>query len=1041
VSFLEFPIRRYQFTLVAFLCLIALGWYAFTKVPREEDPYFKIPGYTIAAIYPGADPKDLERLISKPIEDRLAALDDVMKIETSIRDGVSFIAIEFETFVDADKKFDEVTREVNALRPDFPPETQVIIRRFSPGLVNTIQVALVSDDAPYRELEDYARELKDRLKTVDGVRTAETWAYPARELRVAVDLKRMAELNLAPSQVIAAVQSENANIPAGFIDLGPRSFSLKTSGSYTSLDQVRDTVVASVEGRIVRIRDVADVSWNTSAYSYTGRYKGRRAVFVTANQKDGYNILEVRERVIAAVDNFRANLPKRVKLEVGFDQSENVKHRLDRLYGDFGIAIGLVLLTLLPLGWRAAGIVMVSIPLSLSFGLACLYFLDYSLNQLSIAGFVVALGLLVDDSIVVVENISRHMRNGRSRVEAALAGTKQIFVAILGCTATLIFAFLPLLALPGTPGKFIRVLPMAVVTTIIGSLLLALFFPPFLASRILDEKSQSHENVFLRRVMGVIHNYYRPALHWCLARPKLTVAVALGGSLLLSAALVPLIGSSLFPKADTPQFLIQVESPNGTSLAETDRALNFVEDELRRMPQVKSWFSNLGHGNPQIYYNHIQRNDAANYAEVFVQLHEYDTNKTPRELQALRGRLARYAGAHIYVHEFANGPPISAPISVRVIGPDLTVIEQLSHKVEEMVKATPGTRDVKNPLNIARTNLKLRIDSRKAQQLGVQTAELDKAVRLSVAGIPVGTFKETTGEQYPIVVRTPITQQAQFGALEEVRVPAINGATLPLSQLATLEFEKAPTLIQRFNRERAMTIDADAAEGYNVAALTQQIARQLDAMAWPRGYHYSLGGEKEASQKAFGGIGIAIIVAIFGIFAILVLEFGNFKSTLIVLTVVPLGVLGGLIMLLLSGNDISFVASIGFVALVGIEIKNSILLVDFTNQLREDGVPLDEAIEQAGEIRFLPILLTSATAIGGLLPLALQNIGLYSPMSWVIIGGLITSTLLARLVTPVMYKLIPPEIHPLSHSSDAASGGTLAGPAGALPAPAARLEH
>jgi CzcA family heavy metal efflux pump len=1040
MSFLEFPIRRYQFTLVAFMCLIALGWYAFTKVPREEDPYFKIPGYTIAAIYPGADPKDLERLISKPIEDKLAALDDVMKIETSIRDGVSFIAIEFETFVDADKKFDEVTREVNALRPDFPPETQIIIRRFSPGLVNTMQIALVSEDAPYRELEDYARELKDRLKTVDGVRTSETWAYPSRELRVALDLRRMSELNLAPAQVIGGIQSENANIPAGFIDLGPRSFSLKTSGSYTSLDQVRDTVIASVEGRIVRIRDVADVSWNTTAYNYTGRFNGKRAVFVTANQKDGYNILDVRQRVAAEVERFKTGLPKRVSLQIGFDQSDNVRGRLNRLYGDFGIAIALVLLTLLPLGWRAAGIVMISIPLSLSFGLACLYFLDYSLNQLSIAGFVVALGLLVDDSIVVVENIARHMRMGHSRVQAALAGTKQIFVAILGCTATLIFAFLPLLALPGTPGKFIRVLPMAVVTTIIGSLLLALFIIPFLTSRVLKEESQSHENPFLKRVMSVIHNYYRPALHWCLARPKLTVAVALGGSLLLSAALVPMIGSSLFPKADTPQFLIQVESPNGTSLAETDRALTYVEGELKSMPEVKSWFSNLGHGNPQIYYNHIQRNDAANYAEVFVQLHEYDTNRTPEKLQALRERLSRYPGAHIYVHEFANGPPISAPISIRVIGNDLNVIESLSHRVEDMIKAMPGTRDVKNPLNVARTNLKLKIDSRKAQQLGVQTAELDRAVRLSVAGIPVGTFKETTGEQYPIVVRTPITQQAEFGALEEVRVPSLSGSTLPLSQLASLEFEKAPTLIQRFNRERAMTIDADAAKGYNVAALTKQITAKLDAMQWPRGYHYSLGGETEASQKAFGGIGIAIIVAIFGIFAILVLEFGNFKSTLIVLTVVPLGVFGGLLMLLLSGNDISFVASIGFVALVGIEIKNSILLVDFTNQLRAQGVPLDEAIEQAGEIRFLPILLTSATAIGGLLPLALQNIGLYSPMSWVIIGGLITSTLLARLVTPVMYKLIPPEIS-VNPSRTTRTGGTLAAPAGVLPAPAQRLEH
>jgi len=1038
MTLLEFPIRRYQFTLVAFMCLVALGWYAFTSVPREEDPYFKIPGFTIAAIYPGADPKDLERLVAKPLEDKFAALDDVLKMETSVRDGVSFTAIEFQAFTDADKKYDEITRELNALRPDFPEGTQVIVRKFSPGLVNTIQIALLSEDAPFRELEDYARDLKDRLKTVDGVRSSESWAFPERELRVALDLRRMSELNLSPNQVIAAVQSENANIPAGFVDLGARTFSLKTSGSYETLDQVRDTVIASLEGRIVRIRDVAEVSWNTGTYSYTGRFNGKRAVFVTANQKDGYNILEVRERVMAVTNAFAEELPKRIRLEVGFDQSKNVSSRLSRLYIDFGIAIALVMLTLLPLGLRAAGIVMVSIPLSLSFGLACLYFLGYSLNQLSIAGFVVALGLLVDDSIVVVENIARHMRMGYSRVEAALAGTRQIFVAIMGCTATLIFAFLPLMALPGTAGKFIRVLPMAVVTTIIGSLLLALFIIPFMTSRVLKEETQAHENPFLKRVMSVIHRYYRPALHWCLARPRLTVLAALGGSLLLSAALVPVLGSSLFPKADTPQFLIQVNAPNGTALSETDRALRVVEAELSKMPEVKSWFANLGHGNPQIYYNHIPANDASNYAEVFVQLHEYDTDETPVKLQALRERLDRYPGAHIYVKEFANGPPISAPISVRVIGNDLNVIEQLSHKVEDLVKATPGTRDVKNPLNVSRTNLKLRIDSRKAQQLGVQTAELDRAVRLSVAGVPVGTFKDTSGEQYPIVVRTPITQQAEFAALDQVRVPTMTGGTLPLSQLASLEFEKAPTLIQRFNRERAITIDADAEPGFNIKELTQKITAQLDQMDWPRGYHYSLGGESEASAQAFGGIGIAIIVAIFGIFAILVLEFGNFKSTLIVLTVVPLGVFGGLLMLLVSGNDISFVASIGFVALVGIEIKNSILLVDFTNQLREQGMSLDEAIEQAGEIRFLPILLTSATAIGGLLPLALQNIGLYSPMAWVIIGGLISSTLLARLVTPVMYKLIPPAIS--THSNQPQTGGTLAAPAGIPPALASRVE-
>jgi multidrug efflux pump subunit AcrB len=283
-------------------------------------------------------------------------------------------------------------------------------------------------------------------------------------------------------------------------------------------------------------------------------------------------------------------------------------------------------------------------------------------------------------------------------------------------------------------------------------------------------------------------------------------------------------------------------------------------------------------------------------------------------------------------------------------------------------------------------------------------------VRLSVAGIPAGTFKDSSGEQYDIVVRTPVGTRADLSALGEVRVPSLSGATLPLSQLATLEFERAPTQIQRYDRERSVTINSDVQLEFNTAKVTSEVVKRLDAMQWPLGYHYVLGGEAESGAESFAGIGTAIIVALFGIFAVLVLEFGSFKSTLIVLTVVPLGIFGGFLALLATGNSISFTASIGFIALIGIEIKNSILLVDFTNQLRESGAPLDEAIERAGEIRFLPILLTSATAIGGLLPLAVQNIGLYSPMAWVIIGGLISSTFLARLVTPVMYKLIPPAI-------------------------------
>jgi multidrug efflux pump subunit AcrB len=1011
MSFLEFPIRRYQFTLVAFAMLVALGITSFRNIPRQEDPYFPLALFQVVVAYPGAEPREVERLVVKPIEDRLSEIDDIKNIESHSNDGVAVILPEFYGFVDTEEKYDEVVREINALRPTLPQElAKIEIRKINPGLVNIVQFALVSPDAPYRELEHYARELKDTLKTLDGVRTSETWAYPERELRVALDLPRMAELQLAPAKVIQALESENADIPGGSIDVGSRNFSLKTSGSYETLDEVRDTVVAVAGGRSVRVRDIAEVSWDTQEHTYVGRFNGERAVFVTANQKDGYNIFDVRDRILAAAQKFATQLPKRIRLDLGFDQSENVDKRLSRLTADFGIAIALVALTLLPLGWRAAGVVMISIPLSLAIGLSALYFFGFSLNQISIAGFVVALGLLVDDSIVVVENIARFMREGHSRVQAAILATKQIFLAILGCTATLMFAFLPLMMISGDSGKFIRVLPTAVLVTVGASLLVALTIIPFLASRMLKENEPAHGNRLLQWITESIHRFYQPLLHRALARPRLTVWGSLAACFVVMIGIGALIGFSLFPKADTPHFLITVETPDGSSIAETDRALRFVEQELQQMPEVKSFFSNLGHGNPKIYYNEIGNEGDSSYADVFVKLDGYDPDETPAALDGLRRELEQYPNARIHVKEFQNGPPITAPVAIRVLGSDLEQLYALAAKVEKVIEETPGTRDVENPIRMRRTNLELKVDSQKAALLGVPAVEFDRAVRLAVAGIQAGRFKDSDGEQYDIIVRTPMAARPDVRALDQVRVGTLTGETLPLSQLAQVEFTSAPTAIDRYNRERSVMIDADVRSGYNTDRVTQDVIERLDRMQWPRGYSYALGGEAETRAESFGGLQSALIVAMLGIVAILVLEFGSFKSTLIVLTVVPFGIVGGIILLALTGNTISFTATIGFIALIGIETKNSILLVDFTNRLREQGVPLDEAIERAGEIRFLPILLTSATAIGGLLPLALQNSAMYSPLAWVIIGGLLSSTFVARIVTPVIYKLIPPSI-------------------------------
>lgn len=1006
----EFAVRNVPFTATMFVLLVAIGLTSLRDIARTEDPYFPITAFTVVAVYPGADPYEIERQLVEPIEDAIKELDDVKEFVSSSDDSLGIVRVEFEAGVDVDKKYDEINRELTALRPRLPDGlSRLDLNKINPGLVNIVQYALVSERASWGQLADVAEDLADALERVPAVREAKGWAYPERELRVALDLKRLGELGLSTSEVQAAIGAENSNIPGGPVELGGKRFNLQTSGAYDDPQQLRDTVLRGGDGRLVTVADVATVAWDYQAEEYTARLDGRRAIWVTANQKDGRNIFSTKAELDRVVEQFRAQLPADIELVETFDQSRNVDRRLSRLTADLLIAIGLVIITLLPLGLRAAGVVMISIPLSLATGLAALYFSGFSINQMSIAGFILALGLLVDDSIVVTENIARFLRMGHGRLQAAILATRQIALAVVGCTATLLFAFLPLLLLPGNSGLFVRSLPVAVVYTVLASLLVSLTVIPFLASRMLPREEHAEGNPVLRTVMRGIRRFYAPLLHRALAAPWRSAGLA-GLLFLGSLALVPAIGFSLFPKAGTPQFLVQISLPAGSSLTATEQVLREVEVALSTEPLVQHQMANLGRGNPQIYYNIFQRELAANYAEVFVDTAPNADAERPALYERLRERFTAIAGADILLKEFENGPPIAAPISMRILGPDLNELRRLAADVEQIMVATEGTRDVVNPLKRTRQDLELSVDPLRAGLLGLRPVQLDQAVRLAVAGVPAGDFRTADGDNYPVVLRTPMQGRASLDALEGLQLPSANGASVPLAQIAELRLVETPPSIERLDRERAAVMTAYPRPGYNTEQLTRTIADELEAYPWPPGYRYSIGGEAKSREESFAGFGTAILVTVFGILAVLVLEFGSFKSTLIVATVIPLGVMGGLAALFLTGYTLSFTAIIGFIALIGIEIKNSILLVDFTNQLRREGLDLDRAIEQAGEVRFLPILLTSLTAIGGLLPLALQNSGLYSPLAWVIIGGLISSTLIGRLITPVMYKLLPPRI-------------------------------
>jgi multidrug efflux pump subunit AcrB len=1006
----DFSVKNYQFTLIVFVMLAALGINSLLHMPRGEDPDFQAPSFFAVVIYPGTSPKDMEQLVVDPIEKKFNELDDVKRIVTKIDDGLATVRVEFKYSSDPDKKYQDVVREIDALKTKLPQDILSInIMKFSPSDVNISQVALLSETVPYKDLEKWSKKLKERLEKIKTLKNVDNWAFPQQQVRVSLNLEKMAQYKIGLNRVIGALQSENVNIPGGSIDMGTKRFNVKTSGDYKTTEEIKNTIVSNIGGKFLYIKDIADVNFNYEEESYLARLNGKRGVFVTASRKMGTNIFDVEKQMKPVMEDFKKELPKNIRFEESFNNAESVHKRLGSFSIDFAIAIFLVLLTLLPLGLRASLVVMISIPLSLAIGLSLLNLFGFTINQLSIVGLVVALGLLVDDSIVVVENIERYLRNGYSKRDAAMAATKQIGLAVLGCTATLIFAFLPLLFLPEGAGDFIRSLPAAVVTTVLASLFVSLTIVPFLSSRILSNHESPDGNFFLRGLKRLISGSYRKLLHNAIAKPYTTLLIALG-IFIGAIALIPVIGFSLFPASEKPMFMINIETPLGSSLATTDSVSKYVEQQVKQIPDLKNYATNVGHGNPRIYYNVIPQNDQTNYAQLFIQLKNTEPKDKKKLIDELREKFKTYPNARIEVKDFEQGPPVEAPIAIRLFSEDLDTLRALSFRVEDLLKKTEGTMYVNNDLTTLETDIKIKVNKEKAGLIGIPIADIDRTIRMAVTGLNIGTFRKDNGDEYKLNVTLPRDKVQSLDVFNKVYVTSYTGASIPLKQIADIEFQTSPTTIKHYDKDRYTVVTAFVKSGYNTAKLTDGILKEINKIKFPPGTSYYAAGDLEASKESFGGLGTIILITIFGIMGILILEFKTFKGTLIVLSVVPLGIIGAVLMLLATGNTLSFVAVVGMIALVGIEVKNSILLVDYTDQLRRDGMNLNDAIQEAGETRFIPIILTTMTAIGGLIPLVMERNPLYSPLALVIIGGLISSTLLTRVVTPVLYKLLAPRV-------------------------------
>lgn len=999
-------INNYQFTLIVILLLIISGISSFLMMPRSEDPQVAPNGTSIIAIYPGTSPADMEELVADPLEGKLNELDNIKRIESLCQDNLAVVSVEFHSGIDMDETYAKLVQKVNSIRSELPEGiTDFRINRWNiSDFVIVFQAALVSESAEYSLLEKEADRLEKLIEKVYGVKKVKKWALPDQEVRVSLNVEKMYLNHISIDQISKAIESSNFNLPGGHLDIGGKRMTVNTSGSYRSLDEIKNTIVYAFGEKIVYLKDIADITFDYEDTLTMARFNGQRAVFITINQKEGTNIFSVMKEVRDELNVFQENLSPSISLYTVFDQSRSVSRNLKKFFRNLLQGLILVgLVVFLAVSLRASIIVILAIPISFLISIGFVDMTGIGIQQMTIAGLVISLGLLVDNAIVVTENISRFIKQGQPPIQAAVEGTAQIGGAIISSTATTVLAFLPIAMMGYTTGEYIRSMPLTVIYTLAASLFVALTLTPFLCSRFLRYRI-GHKETPARKLLDLlITKTYRPTLAQALNHPRMTIILVLvvfG----LSLFLFQFVGISFFPKAEKPQLVININTPEGSNLNKTDRAARYVESVLTKRPEVIKYGSSIGQGYPQIHYSIDSKEATISHAQIFVELNTSDIPAVTRLIRELRNSFKGYPGAEIEIKELEQGPPVEAPIAIKIQGKNLETLRNISLEVERFFHTTPGTVNIVNPYKLSKTDLKININRAKAGMLGIPIIEIDRTIRACIAGLPASKYRDIDGKEYDIVIRLPVEDKLSIEDLDRIYVTSLTGTSIPLRQIAELEFRSSPKQIDHFNFDRTITITADVERGYSVDKTTREIMSKLDDYNWPKGYGYYVAGQLESQAESFGGMGRAVLIAMIAIFAVLVLQFRSFSQPLIVFTAIPLALIGSILGLLITGYSFSFTAFIGLTSLVGIVVNNSIILVDYTNKLRDKGKEMIEALKEAGETRFIPIVLTTATTIGGLLPLTLRGGTLWGPMGWTIIGGLMVSTFLTLIVVPILYK-------------------------------------
>ena len=1017
----EGAVRNQPLVMVFLVLIVVAGLYSYAKLPREAAPDIQIPYIFVTTDYEGVAPEDMEKLITVPLERKLKGLEGVEELTSQSDDGSSTIAIKFLPSVDIDDALQKVRDKVDQAKGDLPSELEddPVISEMNFSDMPIIQVVL-SGPFSLKRLKVFAEELEDRFESIPGVLDARIIGGLEREIHVEFDLDRVGAYRVPFSSMLQAVERGNVNMPGGSMDIGDARYQVRVPEDFQHPAEI-DAIVAFVrDGKPVYLRDVAAIRDHHKDPTSLSRLNGENAVTIQIVKRSGENIITINDRVRDVVEEMRTFLPPSLTISLTADMAEDIRSMVADLENNILTGLILVLVVVLVfIGGRSAVFVSVAIPLSMLITFALLRALDITLNMVVLFSLILALGMLVDNGIVIVENIYRHMQEGKIRFAAALDGTSEVAWPVITSTLTTVGAFLPMVFWPGIMGGFMSFLPKTVILALMGSLFVALVINPVLSARYQSARPPrfaddgSLANSRSKRV-------YLKILTWSLNHRT----VVLGLAVIMFFGSITAFGMfgkgvEFFPDTEPKRAHANVKLPVGTNLDATDRLVRVIEDVVSEYEDVRFVMGSTGASTGGDFGGGGSGTHLGAVTLDFKPIAERGRDSSAI-INEVRERLApMITGAELRVEKEEDGPPTGDPVSLEIYGQDMIVLAQLVQQIRTMMRDIAGIVDMKDNLVIGKPEIQVRVDKEKAALLGLDTFTVAHTVKSAINGAKVGVYREGKDE-YDIIAKLPEKDRQSIEALRRITVSGPNGEPVPLTTLAEVRLASGLGAINHKDQKRVVTVSSGVS-----GRLANDVIRELDgrlkSLDWPRGYSYAFAGEQEEQRKAEEFLAEAFVAAIFLIFMVLVAQFNSLVTPFIVLTSVVLsfiGVFGGL---LVTGMPFGIIMTgVGVISLAGVVVNNAIVLIDYFEQLKKQGLQTRDALIRAGLTRFRPVLLTAITTILGLLPMAVgvsfdffqmelitesESAQWWGPMAVAVIFGLLVATLLTLVVVPVLCSL------------------------------------